>query len=50
MDNHSYTDLLTAAELLWPDNAVAILDAPTDEQVALILAVLSHSPVAVLVS
>ena len=45
MFDHSYDELFRAADILWPGEAGAILDNPTDEQLALILGVLTPSPV-----
>jgi hypothetical protein len=46
MFDHSYDELFRAADILWPGEAGAILDNPTDEQLALILGVLTPSPCA----
>jgi hypothetical protein len=43
--NYTYSELYKAADKLWPGEAENILADPTDEQLALILAVLSSLPV-----
>jgi hypothetical protein len=43
--NYTYAELYRAADKLWPGEADIILDNPTEDQLALILAVLHSSPV-----
>ena len=46
MDQYTYTQLHQAADLLWPGEATQVLDNPTDEQIAMIVAVLNARHVA----